>query len=430
MMPNDRFDRRLPAILEEISQPRTPDYFDDLLGQTARTRQRPAWTLLERWLPMSVVTSRAAVAPRVPLRIVGVVALLLLAVVVGTVLFASSQRHLPAPFGLAAPGRVAYATSGDIYTADPMTGVSIAVVTGHDTDVDPIWSRDGTHFVFEREVNTAGEGRLYVARADGTGLVAITPAITLKPESQPFRYAFSPDGTEVVYTSGPDTASELWVSMADGSGARRIDVGMTVLEASYRPLNGVEIIFTGANSVGIGIYAVDVATTKVRTIVAPAAGVGLGLVKVAPDGSRIVYSASADDAVGRNTYRVQVTAIDGSRTVTLPMPDGATFQDAPTWSNDGTRIAVARGYAAHNEVMTLAVLPASGLGIGTETERGLTGCCDTVLDWAPDDKSILVSPEDLDGVIKQQLLLNPATGLTHLTPWAAIGDPAWQRVAP
>ena len=39
MMPNDRFDRRLPAILEEISQPRKPDYFDDLVGLSARTRR-------------------------------------------------------------------------------------------------------------------------------------------------------------------------------------------------------------------------------------------------------------------------------------------------------------------------------------------------------------------------------------------------------
>jgi len=80
--------------------------------------------------------------------------------------------------------------------------------------------------------------------------------------------------------------------------------------------------------------------------------------------------------------------------------------------------------------MTLAVLPASGSTVGVETIRGLTGCCDTVLEWAPDDKSILVSPEDLNGVINPQKLLDPATGLTRPTPWAAVADPAWQRVAP
>lgn len=425
-----RFDQDLPDLLAQVAQAPAPDYRDLIVQRTAGTRQRPAWTFPERWLPMSAVTSRAAMVPRFPLRIVSVVALLLIALIVGAVLIGGAQRHLPPPFGLAAAGSVAYAAAGHIYTADPVTGVATAVVIGPETNVDVVWSRDGTRFVFEREVGTGTTiGRLYVARADGGGLIAITPAITLKQESKPWRYAFSPDGTEVVFTSGPDTASELWIAKTDGSGARQINVGMSVLEASYRPPNGGEIIFAAADG---GIYAVDVATDKRRTIVAPSAGVGRDVVKVAPDGSRVAYSAWTVADTSRNTFRVQVTAIDDSRTVTLPMPKGAMFQDAPAWSNDSTRIVVTRGYSTRNQEMTLAVLPADGSGpaVGVETARGLTGCCDTVLDWAPDDKSILVSPEDLNGVIKPQLLLDPATGLTRPTPWAAIADPAWQRVAP
>jgi hypothetical protein len=41
-----------------------------------------------------------------------------------------------------------------------------------------------------------------------------------------------------------------------------------------------------------------------------------------------------------------------------------------------------------------------------------------------------VRPEDRSGVIKPQLLLDPTTALTRPAPWTAIGDPAWQRVAP
>ena len=307
-----RFDQDLPDLLAQVAQAPAPDYRDLIVQRTARTRQRPAWTFPERWLPMSAVTSRAAAAPRFPLRIVGVVALLLIALVVGAVLLAGSQHHLPAPFGLASDGRVAYAAGGDIYTADPVTGIKTAIVSGPDIDVQPIWSRDGTRVVFERESSSpAGESRLYVARADGTGLVAITPDITLKQETDPSRYAFSPDGTEVVYTTGPDTASgELWIAKTDGSGARQIDVHMSVLEAAYRPPNGAEVIVVAANAVGAGIYAVDVATDKVRTIVAPSSGIGLGLVKVSPDGSRIAYSASTDAVPDHNTYNVQVTTID------------------------------------------------------------------------------------------------------------------------
>ena len=118
MMPNDRFDRRLPAILDEISQPRTPDYFDDLLGLTARTRQRPAWTLLERWLPMLDIARQPAFARQVPWRPIAVLALILLLLVASLALVIGS-RTIPAPFGPARNGLVAYASAGDIYTADP-----------------------------------------------------------------------------------------------------------------------------------------------------------------------------------------------------------------------------------------------------------------------------------------------------------------------
>ncbi len=416
-----RFDQDLPDLLAQVAQAPAPEYRDLIVQRTARTRQRPAWTFPERWFPMSAVTSRTAAVPRFPLRIVPVVALLLIALVVGAVLFAGSQRHLPAPFGLAAAGRVAYAATGDIYTADPVTGAKTAIVSGPETDLKPVWSEDGTRVVFERKViGPTGNGRLFVARDDSRGLVAITT----QPQQNLGSYSFSPDGTEVAYTAGPDTASELWIAKVDGSGARRIDVGMNAVWPSYRPPSGAEIIFSSGDG---GIHAVDVVTNKVRTIVAGLDGHGRDIIRVAPDGSRVAYSAQTPSDT-RNTYRVQVSAIDGSGTpLTLPMPAGATFQDAPAWSNDGTRIVVARGYSTYNQEMTLAVLPADGTGVGVESARGLTGCCDTVFEWAPDDKSILVSPEDLSGNYTQQLLLDPATASTHPAPWAAISDPAWQR---
>jgi Tol biopolymer transport system component len=336
--------------------------------------------------------------------------------------------HLPQPFGLARNGLVAYASDGDIYMADPVSGIARAVVIGPETDLTPVWSQDGTRFVFERKVTgDTGNGRLFVARADGSGMVAITAA----PQSRLASYTFSPDGSGVAYSAGPAADSELWIAKTDGSGARRVDVGMSVHGPTYRPPNGAEIIFAGgsATGAGSGIYAVEVASGIVRTIVKPSAEVGLDWVRVAPDGSRLAYSVTTSDP-SRNTTSVHVSAIAGSGTVTLPMPTGATFQDGPAWSNDGTRIVVVRGYATRNQDITLAVLPADGSGVGIQTDRGLTGCCDTVMGWAPDDTSILVSPEDLSGVTKPQLLLDPLTGVSRAAPWAATGDPAWQRLAP
>ncbi len=226
-------------------------------------------------------------------------------------------------------------------------------------------------------------------------------------------YGFSPDGTEIALWSRADAGGQLWIAQADGSGMRRVDLPFAVLEASYRPPNGAELIVTGSTNGGPGgVYAVDPRTGAHRTIVAPVPGVGVGYVRVSPDGSRLAYSGSADALPGvtvGNSYRVHVVGIDDGVDKTLPLPPGAVFQDAPAWSNDGTRLAITRGYAQHNEDMVLAVVPADGSGTGVESTHGLTGCCDTILQWSPDDSRILVTPENLEGTMTQQLLLDPST---------------------
>ncbi len=63
---DDRLGTRLSAGLNDLAGTSTPDLRDDILAQTSRTRQRPAWTFLERWLPMTVRTTTFTAAP--PLR--------------------------------------------------------------------------------------------------------------------------------------------------------------------------------------------------------------------------------------------------------------------------------------------------------------------------------------------------------------------------
>ena len=135
----------LPELLErDRAAPRTPDYLDDLLRQTARTRQRPAWTFPERWLPMVAIRPVRPPSPRFPVRIVGDSSPSCSSPWSwARARVAGSQPHLPAPFGLARNGRVAYAAGGDIYTADPRPGAAKAVVTGPEpgppSDLLPRW---------------------------------------------------------------------------------------------------------------------------------------------------------------------------------------------------------------------------------------------------------------------------------------------------
>lgn len=245
MTSDRRFEQDLPELLAQLAHGSTPDYRDHVVQQTARMRQRPAWTFPERWIPMSTITARLAPLPRLPWRTIGLVALLLAALVVGALLSAGSTDELPAPFGRAANGSVAYSTGGDIYTVDPASGSARAVVTGSETDVRPVWSRDGTHVAFFREkAGTPGTGRLYVARAHGSGVIAVTPKLVVNVG----HYSFSPDGRTIVYLQEVrDGERTMWEANVDGSGALPFDLGLEADWPAYRP-DGTEILFAGGEA--------------------------------------------------------------------------------------------------------------------------------------------------------------------------------------
>ena len=66
---------RLSAAFNEVGGQARPDYLPDIVAQAGRTRQRPAWTFLERWLPMDIAVRRQGV-PRAVL-VFAVLALLI-----------------------------------------------------------------------------------------------------------------------------------------------------------------------------------------------------------------------------------------------------------------------------------------------------------------------------------------------------------------
>lgn len=108
MTPIDRFERQLPAALTDLADPRSPDYVVDILGLTARTRQRPAWASIGRWLPMGSSTVRAPGGTSARrLTLIAIVAAL--AIIAAAALVMSGGR--PAPQPAVAPGPSAAAVS-------------------------------------------------------------------------------------------------------------------------------------------------------------------------------------------------------------------------------------------------------------------------------------------------------------------------------
>jgi len=442
MMPSERFERQIPELLTELAAPRTPDYVDDLFALTARTRQRPAWTFVEWWLPMGDVACQPILPSRVTLRTIGL-GLLLVALIVAAVaaLVVGTHRNVPSPFGLARNGLIAFAKDGDIYTADPVTGGAVAIVTGPETDLRPVWSLDGTRLAFERRVDSAtGPGLLYVAEADGTGLIRVTPDALWSIEG----HAFSPDGREVVFTARrPGGLFSMFIGKSDGSSApRTLSIGtLSPSGPTYRPPDGGEIAFVGQQpgESASTLYAIKPDGTALRPIARPE-DVSVQNAMWSPDGSRIAYSANAvDDGSGGSLLRAYIVNADGlgGRLVRV-LPDND-VQGVDGWSNDGTRLLLSECYVPPLDVSTkctgrFVVVAADGNGDVVEIEveaGGLNGPYAPRHAWAPDDTSIMSIPLDLTGSpFSSPLLWDPLTGTSQPAPWAGREDVSWQRLAP
>jgi Tol biopolymer transport system component len=446
MMPTERFERQLPGLLEDLAEPQTPDYFDDLLWQTAGTSQRPAWTLLERWFPM-LIARQPVLAPRLPWRPILTIALIGL-LLLATAAFYAGMHHLPPPFGVAKNGLVVYSENGDLFTTDPATGVVATIVTGPDFDLDPVFSPDGTKLAFERkEIGTTGPGWLYIANANGGGLTRISPA----PLTDLSSYQFSSDGRWVVMESTIGGFTGVSVAESNGNGYRRIDTAGHFLWSTptFRPGDDSTLLFVGAQGADgsyPGLYLVDRDGTQVRTLI-KADGVADSLLPDAawsPDGSQIAYTQSEPNQL---EFRVHVMTVDasgkqvGTDRVVGHAP-AAWFEGWPVWSPDGHSLLVQRNtgpvvdravrgadYDASVHPPTAVIVSVDGTApeVSVKFELSTAGA---LMTWAPDGKSVLVTPYDGDATRQQQLLWDPTTGTSTKAPWTANSYPSWQRLAP
>jgi dipeptidyl aminopeptidase/acylaminoacyl peptidase len=427
-----RFEQELPFLLDDLYMGPMPRYRDHVLQQTARTRQRPAWSILERWLPMVDIVRQPLFAARLPWRAIGVgLALLALLVAVVSALILSGRPRLPAPFGPARNGLVAYASGGDIFTVDAVTGNSTAIVKGPG-DTNPRWSRDGTRLAFERQDVALGPGLLFVARADGSGLIQVTP----QPLPAIANYTFSPDGKEILISASPGAFTHILIAATDGSGIRQVDLPGPATDAAWRPPDGSEILFmdsgTDPNGSDSGIYAINAQDGKVRTILAgaDAAGRFRGHPAWSLDGSLISFGEWT--GVNGTDVQTHIIAPDGTGDRILPIPTDAVWQAPESWSNDGTRLLAIRGYTGGAEQSRPVAVPVAGSGFGIEIPySGGIGTADVSdWEWAPDDKSILGTPADPSGAMLNQVLLDPVAGTSRTLPWKSVSQPTWQRLAP
>jgi Tol biopolymer transport system component len=407
--------------LDEQAGRGAPDYLDEILARTTRTRQRPAWSSLERWLPVQT-TLRFAPAPRLAWLLVLIALIAALGIAVLAV--GSRSTQLPAPFGLARNGAILFGgTDHDIHTLDPMTGATTALIAGSASDARPWLSPDGTRFIFLRDTAVTDpkigglEPMIMVAKLDGSDVRPVTGALAGLLDAK-----WSSDGSKVVVSSEVDSKPALQLFTVDGSAAPLVidTAGMTPEYVAFRQ-GDREITFRATRADGTGgLYSVGADGHGLRTIRL----VGQGdYASLSPDGSKIAYQVW--DGTAGIIHVVDV--VTGQDSIPAFDSGGATglIDDAPMWSPDAGRILFVRYHGS--TTYHLAVAPVTGghaveIGPAMPSNTGRTDA-----QFSPDGTKV-IARYHADG---STWILDPTGATAGSKLPSTIADPAtWQRLAP
>jgi Tol biopolymer transport system component len=428
MNPNDDA-RNVSTWLHEYAAHRVPAHLDVVLRETSARRQRPAWTIPERWLPVDLTSRAGTLAPPRLARAIVIALLVLAFVALAIIAVGSRQQRVPPPFGPARNGALLASADGDIFSVDPKSAASTPLITGDTFDFGPGFSRDGTMVSFLRAA-PADCGRsdcgliLMVANADGTGIRALTPALQGLDALD-----WSPDGTRIAIVSFSDASEDhvLDIVNVDGSGMRRLDVGRPVHLPTWLPPDGREIVVQGEGDSSPGIFAVRADGREVRELTTrtPFDANDFKDSGVAPDGTRIGYRG--DDGPG-GRFRSHILDLRTGQDQVLPQPPEAAAQSAPLFSPDGQTVLYVRFYQDHTEQLVAA--PADGTDVGLAVGPRVTFREDgqninNVL-FTPDGKAVLANYDAEQAARLVPIDGSPSTVLIR----GELALPAYQRLAP
>ncbi len=240
----------------------------------------------------------------------------------------------PAPAG----ARIAFASDRagnfDIYTMEASGGDIQRLTFDPAQERDPAWSPDGKQIAFTRKKGlTDFTGEVWIMNADGTNQRRLVQGGAPR---------FSPDGKQMAFHAllgeGPGIPLSLWVINLDGTGKRHItDEGG---DPAWTP-DGRSLVYGGITGPIVNVWkiALSPGATREHLYNDP---IFACMPDVSPDGSRVAYVTAIltdikPSSIATKLVVASIGGPSGGRVTTSP-----NWEFAPSWSADGTLIAVER----------------------------------------------------------------------------------------
>ncbi len=420
------------------------------LGETPQRRRRViSWP----WTP-----ALPGLAPSTSSRRLRGVALvvalaLLVASSIAIIGIIGSLHRLPAPFGLAKPGLIAFDSGGDIVVANADGTGRQQLTSGPESDIQPTFSPDGTRIAYQSLAAGGATVELVVMGADGAHrmTIATKPAsISVGNETSIDwrRLSWSPDNRYLTYTGFFEGRPQIFVARSDGTGSTLIgDRTLEGQDPTWSP-DGALIAFRGGRyDKDRGIYLMNIDGSGVRRLTKPDDdSIGNTYSYFAPvwspDGRWIAYSKLPA------AYVQQVWVVGVDPGVERAISNATEWNDSPAWSPDGSRLAYFKSPTWTLSFGRFVVVRPDGsselvlspsVGGAPAGERMLAISVAGAPVWSPDGSKLVgrtyspnfpyLSSVTIIDIAQGTSIVLPPSGSTEASGSELQGTPSWQRLA-
>jgi hypothetical protein len=421
---NDGFDRTVSDWLDEQAGHGMPSYLDETLARTTRTRQRPWWSSPERWLPVDLSAQTRSFARPTLGKALLIAAVLVALIGIAIIAVGSRTPRVPAPFGLAANGELAYWANGDILVAEPDGANAHAVTSGPSDDFAPGYTRDGTHLIFFRTVS-GPDATLMIAAPDGSG---VRPLLK-EPLTDVAGLDSSPDSRSLAFVHKVNGVNVLSIVDIEQGTMRTLNTNGVAVDywVFWLPGTASELLFGSRSGSGdserAGIYSIQADGSGLTPVMPSVTGTAeYKQIDLAPDGRTLTYWRWESATRPGRIHQLDIAKKWDTELRFDPTSYGET---GLVHSPDGTQVLLIRNGTASGQAM-IAPADASrpGILVGRPWNKNADGN-GPGYGFSPDGKTVFVT---FDGAVPQ--FFDAVTGAVRAGPSTPSNCCTWQRLAP